>query len=60
MADPRFRLFRHHVVIVTWLSSYQKMDLRTYYLSLKFHCDCLNVLEVTEGGMERSKKARSE
>ena len=56
MADPRWRLFWHHDVIVTWCDVitardvYKKIDFWTYYIFCKFYCDCLNILEVTEGG----------
>ncbi len=52
MADPRWRLFLHYDVIVTWCDAiipsdvYQNIDFRTYYISSKFHCHCLNILEV--------------
>ncbi len=56
MADPRWRLFWHNDVIVTWCDvtitrdEYQKKEFRTYNTSYKFHGDCLNILEVTWGG----------
>ena len=28
----------------------QKIDFQTHYISSKFHCDCLNILEVMEEG----------
>ena len=28
---------------------YKKIDFWTYYISCMFYCDCLNILEVTEG-----------
>ena len=73
MADPRWRLFGHHDVVVTQYDVIsardvcQKIDFWTYYIPFKFHCHCFNILEVTERwgespspGLKRSKKARSE
>ena len=56
MADPRWRLFWHHDVIFTWCDVIiprdidKKIDYWTYYILCKFHCNCLNILEVTGGG----------
>ena len=44
-----FWLFRNHDVIIPRVV-YQKMDFRTYFIPSKFHCHCLNILKVTEGG----------
>ncbi len=50
--NPRWRLFWNYDVIVTWCDViiprdvYQKIDVRTCYISYKFYCDCFNILEV--------------
>ncbi len=38
-------MWRHHLRDV-----YQKLDFWTYYISSKFYCDCLNILELTKRG----------
>ncbi len=58
MAEPRWRLFRHHDVIVTWYDVamprdvYRKKEFWTYNISYKFHGDCLNFLQ----GLNRVKQ----
>ncbi len=71
MADPRWRLFWHYDIIVTWCDVifprdvYHKIGVWTSYIFPKFRCDCLNILAVTavwkdpkKPGLNRVNKLR--
>ena len=53
--NPRWGLFGHHDVIVTWCDvitqrdMYQKIDFWTYYILCQFHCQGFNFLKVMDG-----------